>query len=375
MNILTQSRYDRQERITWWDQDKLTKSRVLVVGAGALGNEIVKNLALVGVGKITIVDMDLIEHTNLSRCIFFRDGDEGKFKAEVLASRAGELNPEIAIDFFSKPVQFLGDGYLANFDLVLAGLDNREARVWLSAACRRVEKILIDGAIEGLMGKVQIFTPTGACYACTMSEKDWDLVAKRKSCTLLGKEEILGGHTPTNSTTSSIIAGVEVQEGVKYLVGKKEMVALENKIWRFTGDQMSSFISIIEPDEYCPFHESIDSISSVKMLPSTIDEFFSTFSLGENSSISFPDDVIKVEPCSICDGEIKYGFADLMKGQGKCENCENELNIVLAKSISRVEIETGAKVIAEFWPMEFIADIEDSGRKSRVAIRKVDNER
>ena len=115
MNILTQSRYDRQERITWWDQDKLTKSRVLVVGAGALGNEIVKNLALVGVGNITIVDMDLIEHTNLSRCVFFRDGDEGKFKAEVLASRAEELNPEIAIDSIPKPVQFLGDGYLANF--------------------------------------------------------------------------------------------------------------------------------------------------------------------------------------------------------------------------------------------------------------------
>jgi adenylyltransferase/sulfurtransferase len=121
MRIKEQSRYDRQERITWWDQASLTKSNVLVVGAGALGNEIVKNLTLVGVGNITIVDMDTIEHTNLSRCVFFNEADEGKFKAEVLAAKASILNSEINIAFFNKPVQYLGDAYLTKFDLIIAG--------------------------------------------------------------------------------------------------------------------------------------------------------------------------------------------------------------------------------------------------------------
>jgi adenylyltransferase/sulfurtransferase len=58
--VLDDSRYARQTLITWWDQEKLRDSRVLVVGAGALGNEIVKNLTLVGVGTIEIVDMDNI---------------------------------------------------------------------------------------------------------------------------------------------------------------------------------------------------------------------------------------------------------------------------------------------------------------------------
>jgi adenylyltransferase/sulfurtransferase len=71
IDLTSESPYDRQERITWWNQKKLLASNVLVVGAGALGNEIVKNLVLVGVGNITIVDMDIIEHTNLARCVFF----------------------------------------------------------------------------------------------------------------------------------------------------------------------------------------------------------------------------------------------------------------------------------------------------------------
>ena len=69
---LDESRYDRQERIWWWDQASLASARVLVVGAGALGNEIVKNLALVGVGHVDVVDMDSIENSNLARCAFLR---------------------------------------------------------------------------------------------------------------------------------------------------------------------------------------------------------------------------------------------------------------------------------------------------------------
>jgi adenylyltransferase/sulfurtransferase len=68
---LTDSRYHRQELITWWDQSRLSNSKVLVVGAGAIGNEVVKNLAMVGAGFISIVDMDSIENSNLARCVFF----------------------------------------------------------------------------------------------------------------------------------------------------------------------------------------------------------------------------------------------------------------------------------------------------------------
>ena len=66
---LTEGRFARLEAIEWWDQSLLRNARILVVGAGALGNEIIKNLALLGVGNVIIVDMDRIELSNLSRSV------------------------------------------------------------------------------------------------------------------------------------------------------------------------------------------------------------------------------------------------------------------------------------------------------------------
>ncbi len=75
---LEEDRYSRLRLIPWWDQERLGRARVMVVGAGAIGNELLKNLALLGIGKIFIADLDGIENSNLSRSILYRAGDEGK---------------------------------------------------------------------------------------------------------------------------------------------------------------------------------------------------------------------------------------------------------------------------------------------------------
>ena len=81
-----EDRYSRLKLIGWWDQQRLASARVLVVGAGALGNEVLKNLALVGIGHITLIDFDTIENSNLSRSVLFRAADSGKPKATVAAA-------------------------------------------------------------------------------------------------------------------------------------------------------------------------------------------------------------------------------------------------------------------------------------------------
>ena len=96
-------RFHRFRLISWWDQTKLAKAKVLVVGAGALGNEIVKNLALLGVGNIFIADLDKIENSNLSRSILYRESDNGSYKAGSRRSPgARDVYPQIKGPIFRR---------------------------------------------------------------------------------------------------------------------------------------------------------------------------------------------------------------------------------------------------------------------------------
>ena len=125
-----EDQYSRLRLIPWWDQEKIQKATVMVVGAGALGNELVKNLTLLGIGKIIIIDMDSIENSNLTRSVLFRRSDVGRFKAEVAAERAREINPDVtAIGLMANIIDDVGLGVFRRMDVVLGGLDNREARL------------------------------------------------------------------------------------------------------------------------------------------------------------------------------------------------------------------------------------------------------
>ena len=329
---LIESRYDRQERISWWDQSKLTAARVLVVGAGALGNEIVKNLALVGVGQIDIVDMDSIEGSNLARCALFRDSDRGRPKAEALAQAAAEINPEVRLTAFVCPVQQLGAAWLLQYDVVIAGLDSREARLWLNASCRRMGMHWIDGAIEGLQGIVRVFGPEGACYDCTLGEKDRAVISHRRSCALLSPEELASGKTPTNATTASVVAGLEVQEAIKMIVGRLDLLALTGKVWRLDGETMMTTVVDYTEDQECMSHEVVEAWISAPADYATLRDVIGHVERTRScpvDAVYFPDDVLTVEPCAVCGGgEQIVGLRPLLSlGAGRCDSCASALRV------------------------------------------------
>jgi adenylyltransferase/sulfurtransferase len=221
LRIDDDDRYGRLRLISWWRQERLASASVLVVGAGALGNEVLKNLALLGIGTTYVIDLDLIEASNLSRSVLFRSEDAGQPKAVAAARRARELNPEITVvPMYGDVLTDLGLGLFADVDLVIGCLDNREARLWVNRQCWKVGTPWIDAGIQEIQGVVKVFVPPdSACYECAMTERDYQLLNLRYSCPLLKRDEILAGKVPTAPTIASMMAALQVQEALKLLHG------------------------------------------------------------------------------------------------------------------------------------------------------------
>ena len=253
-----EDRFHRFRLIGWWNQDRLAKANALVVGAGALGNEIVKNLALLGFGRLLVLDMDHVENSNLSRSVLYRAADNGSPKSEVAARSAKGIYPDMVVHHLvGNVIHDVGMGVFHWADICFGGLDNREARLAINRNCYRVGRPWIDGAIEQIQGMARMFVPDGPCYECTMSDMDWRLLQRRRSCNLLSREEMEGGKTPTTPTISSIIAGVQCQEAVKFLHG---MDGLAGKGWVFQGLTADSWTIEYQRKEECYSHDLLDEI-------------------------------------------------------------------------------------------------------------------
>ncbi len=214
-------RYQSFRLIPWWDQARLANARVLVVGAGALGNETLKNLALLGVGTVYVSDFDRVERSNLARSTLFRESDTGLSKALAVAKRIREMDSNIrVIPLDGNMIDCVGLGLIRDCDMVLGCVDNREARLWINRCCWRAQRPWIDAAIHELSGVVQAFAAGQApCYECGMKENDYRLMQARYSCPGGLLESVPSGNVPTTPTIASIIAGWQTQWCIKFLHG------------------------------------------------------------------------------------------------------------------------------------------------------------
>lgn len=340
---LEDDRHHRQSLITWWDQSVLRDARVLVVGAGALGNEIVKCLTLTGVGHLTVIDMDAIENSNLARCVLFRPGDRGRDKASVVAERAAELDPDVEVVAVVGRVQQLGLGDLAGFDLVIGGLDNREARVWVNQACRKLGITWIDGAIEGIQGTVRVFSPEGPCYECTLGEVDRQILSRRKSCALLDADDIVAGKVPTTATSASLIAAIQCQEAIKVLHGRDDLVALRNEGLTYIGETLDVFRVSYGEDEYCLAHDTFGELQ-----PVTVDTGDTLATLARAAGIA-PDDVVAYDlesdvvvgaRCHACARPVEaFGSTvALAADEARCPDCGELPALEVVRSVGPAEV-------------------------------------
>ena len=161
-------------------KEALPNLKILVVGAGGLGCEILKNLALSGVKNIHVVDLDTIELSNLNRQFLFRQKDIGKFKADVACEFIKKKYPDINIVPSHKKIQEFANDFYKNFDIIIGGLDNVEARSYINQKVHELVEFdeegnplpetvipFIDGGTEGFRGQAKVILPyTTSCFDC-----------------------------------------------------------------------------------------------------------------------------------------------------------------------------------------------------------------
>lgn len=215
---------------TAFSRDRVAGLRVLVVGAGALGNEVIKNLALLGVGRIVVLDRDTIERSNLTRSVLFCTPDIEEHlrrrtpKAELAATRAEEINPDVRATCHVGEIADLGSGVVREAGVIFSCLDNEMARLELSWVCNRLNKPLVDGGlglINAASGLVSLFPGAdGPCYLCRKGadrrrELLQELQGRADPCGLKERAQIQAGIVATTPTMASIVAAFQVEIGLR----------------------------------------------------------------------------------------------------------------------------------------------------------------
>lgn len=206
-------RYSRQimlEEIGYQGQLKLRAAKVCVVGVGGLGNPITTRLVAMGIGKLRIVDRDVIELSNLHRQTMYNEDDVGQVKVEVAARKLRKLNPDVEIE--SLPISindYTAIDAVEGCDVVIDALDSVNARYALNKACVEKNIPFVTGAAVGVSGQVFTILPKDtACYSCMFPELDEDSMP---TCSIEG----------VHPSILSIVGGIEVAEAVKIILGKK----------------------------------------------------------------------------------------------------------------------------------------------------------
>ena len=327
-NVESPGRYERQTSI--WNQNLLEKAKVLVLGAGAIGNEVVKDLALAGIGRMTIVDTDVVELVNLNRCALFREADLGLPKAEAAALRAHEINPDTTCVSLQKDIILqIGAGFYKGFDVVVSCLDNREARLFANKYAYGHRIPLVDGAIEGLNGRVRVIVPPrSSCYECDFTEAEYDAIRDKYSCSGVQKNpnEATGA---TVITSAAVIGAMQSLETVELLHSRYLSAGKE---WIYLAREKKIELYQVPRNEGCPAH--VDFTTSTKIDESNeitateLNEIVKS-KLHGNGEIHILNDklICYAVSCQGCGSRKEIGtpLGSLQRKDVWCSNCSSEM--------------------------------------------------
>jgi len=334
MKEMVNPRYLRHSLIDWFSQTDLKQTSLIVIGAGAIGNEIVKNLCLLGIGWIHIIDCDIIEIHNLTRTVLFNESNIGRYKSEVAAEVCRELNPDTKITFSTQKFwNSIKIDDLKNFDAVFCCVDNFEARFRLNKLCIIARKDFFNSAIDSRFITIEQYPYSReidcACYECNMPPSVYNNVRQRYSCGWLKKRAFEEKKIPTTIITSSIAAA-----GITSLfLQKKHPNRLVGSLKCFIDSiSMTSSVSELHRDESCITCSSIlnERYHFLIKRHSSFD-FMHVVSSGDDPIIYFSEQVILDVFCKSCGKRHKIN--DIAEKYDDslifCEECRKKSNDII----------------------------------------------
>lgn len=235
-------RYSRQimlDEIGFVGLEKLRKAKVCVVGVGGIGNPVVTQLTAMGVGKLKIVDRDIIEISNLHRQHLYTENDIGRVKVEAAKERLEKINSSVEIEALPNSVtKYTAESIVEGFDVVVDALDSIDARYALNDACIKLNIPLIYAGALGMLGSICTIIPNKtACLRCifpALAEDDMP------TCSTEG----------VHPSILYLVGGIQVSEAVKIIMGEKP--TLENKLLYVDLNDLSlEKVSVFRQEE-CP---------------------------------------------------------------------------------------------------------------------------
>jgi molybdopterin/thiamine biosynthesis adenylyltransferase len=238
--LLRYSRHILLDGIGIEGQQRLLQAHALIIGAGGLGSPAALYLAASGVGRITIVDHDTVDLTNLQRQIMHVSAHIGQPKTESARTALLALNPSIEVNAVQQRAQAqLLDTLLPNIDIVLDCCDNYATRQAVNAACVRHGKPLVSGAAVGWDGQVTVINPTNPntpCYACLFPP---DQTAPEIACATMGVLAPLVG----------IVGSIQAAETLKTLCNITPN--LEGRLMMIDARTMRTTDIVLKRDSHC----------------------------------------------------------------------------------------------------------------------------
>lgn len=229
------SRYNRQIQMPEWgsiNQEKISKAKVVVIGAGGVKSSLLFSLVAAGVGHIRIIDFDKVDISNLNRQILYTTRDVGKYKSEQSKKRLQALNPEIKIESIVEEVNSKNIGSLCDdFDFVVEGGGSPAARNLVNKYCLKNKKPFTHASAQFGYGYVFSVIPElkTACFACFFPD---DHTRKKHT-----------GAVPVNVLPTMIAGALGAAEVIKYFMGNYKFMFLNKKLC-FSSLLLSSEFSV-----------------------------------------------------------------------------------------------------------------------------------